>query len=134
MLTLVIMEPVKNIVHDVGQNREGKTAAIISYFTIFGWIVAYFGFHRNHRTGLGSYQLRQTLFFYLCFIVIRYGLSFILGPLWLSDGFFSLYYLIRIIEFIFFIMWIIGFIGAINGEKKPIPFIGEQAQRTFSSI
>jgi uncharacterized membrane protein len=128
------MEPIKDIVHDVGQNHEGKTAAIISYLTIFGWVIAYFGFHRNHKTALGSYQLRQTLLFYICYIVIRYGLSFILGPLWVSDGVISLYYLLRLVEFIFLIMWIIGFIGAINGQRKPIPFIGEQAQRTFSTI
>jgi len=67
-------------------------------------------------------------------MVIRYGLSFILDPLWVSEGVFSLYYLLRLVEFVFLIMWIIGIIGAINGERKPIPFIGEQAQRTFSNI
>jgi uncharacterized membrane protein len=32
------------------------------------------------------------------------------------------------------ILWIIGFIGAINGEQKPIPLIGEKAQSIFSGI
>lgn len=128
------MEPVKDIVSRIGDNSNGKTAAVISYFTIFGWIVAYFGFHQGKKTNLGSYQLRQTLLFYIVYIVIRYGISFILSPLWVSEGVFSLYYLLKLIDFIFFILWIIGFIGAINGEKKPIPFIGERAQTMFSTL
>jgi uncharacterized membrane protein len=33
-----------------------------------------------------------------------------------------------------FILWLIGFLGAVNGEKKPIPLIGEKAQTMFSGI
>ncbi|MDB5125137.1 MAG: hypothetical protein JWP94_3266 [Mucilaginibacter sp.] len=128
------MEPVKDIVHRISDNSNGKTAAVISYLTIFGWIVAYFGFHQGKKTDLGSYQLRQTLLFYIVYIVIRYGISFIFSPLWVSEGVFSLYYCLKLIEFLFFILWIIGFIGAINGEKKPIPFIGERAQTMFSTL
>ncbi|HWZ15658.1 MAG TPA: hypothetical protein VNW95_10510 [Mucilaginibacter sp.] len=128
------MEPVKDIVHRISDNSNGKTAAIISYLTIFGWLVAYFGFHQGKKTDLGSYQLRQTLLFYIAYIVIRYGISFIFSSLWVSDGVFSLYYCLKLIEFLFFVLWIIGFIGAINGEKKPIPFIGERAQTMFSTL
>ena len=67
-------------------------------------------------------------------MVVRYGLGFILGAIWLSTGIFSLDYLFRIIEIGFFILWIIGLIGAINGEKKPIPILGERAQVMFSTI
>ena len=124
------MEPGNNF----GTSDNGKTASIISYFTIIGWLIAYFAFHVNNRTSLGSYQLRQTLLFHLSYIVVRYGLSFILGTIWLSTGVVSLYYLLRLVEFGFFILWIIGFIGAINGEKKPIPLLGDMAQSMFFSI
>ena len=124
------MEPGNNF----GTSDNGKTASIISYFTIIGWLIAYFAFHVNNRTSLGSYQLRQTLLFHLSYIVVRYGLSFILGTIWLSTGVVSLYYLLRLVEFGFFILWIIGFIGAINGEKKPIPLLGDRAQNMFSTI
>ena len=33
-----------------------------------------------------------------------------------------------------FVLWIIGLIGAINGEQKPIPLIGDRAQSMFSGI
>ena len=113
---------------------NGKTASIISYFTIIGWLIAYFGMHQNNKTSLGSYQLRQTLLLHLIYMIVRYGLSFILVTVWLSTGVFSLYYLLRLIELVFFVLWIIGFIGAINGEKKPIPILGDYAQSIFSSI
>jgi len=113
---------------------NGKTASIISYFTIIGWLIAYFGMHQNNKTSLGSYQLRQTLLLHLVYMIVRYGLSFILVTVWLSTGVFSLYYLLRLIELVFFVLWIIGFIGAINGEKKPIPILGDYAQSIFSSI
>ena len=113
---------------------NGKTASIISYFTIIGWLIAYFGMHQNNKTSLGSYQLRQTLLLHLVYMIVRYGLSFILVTVWLSTGVFSLYYLLRLIELVFFVLWIIGLIGAINGEKKPIPILGDYAQSMFSSI
>ncbi|MFI5140540.1 MAG: hypothetical protein ACHQIM_22160 [Sphingobacteriales bacterium] len=99
-----------------------------------GWLIAYFGFHQNGKTSLGSYQLRQTLLLHIVFMVVRYGLAFVLGAVWLSAGFFSLYYLLWIIQIVFFVLWIIGFIGAINGEQKPIPFFGAWAQTMFPTI
>jgi uncharacterized membrane protein len=113
---------------------QGKTAGIISYFTIIGWLIAYLGFHQNNRTSLGSYQLRQTLLFHLVSMVLRFGVALVLGLIWLSTGFFSLYSLMRILYLALFIIWIIGLIGAVNGEKKPIPFIGDAAQGMFPGI
>ncbi len=114
--------------------EQGKTAGIISYFTIFGWLIAYFGFHQNNKTSLGSYQLRQTLLLHLVSMVLRFGVALILGLIWLSTGFFSLYSLMRLLYLVLLIIWIIGLIGAINGEKKPIPFIGDAAQGMFPGI
>ncbi len=114
--------------------ENGKTASIISYFFILGWLIAYFGFYINNKTSLASYQLRQTLLFHLASMVVRYGLGILLAGIWLSTGLFSFYYFLRLIELVFFVLWIIGFIGALNGEKKPIPLIGEPAQSMFSGI
>lgn len=113
---------------------NGKLAGIISYFSIIGWLIAYFGFYNNNKTSIASYQMRQTLLFHLVSMVARWGLSIVLGAIWLSTGFISLYSLLRLVEIVFFVLWIIGFIGALNGEKKPIPFIGEPAQQLFAGI
>ncbi|MGN6395924.1 MAG: hypothetical protein ACTHMI_10190 [Mucilaginibacter sp.] len=115
-------------------NDNGKTAGIVSYFTIIGWLIAYFALHQNNRTGLGSYQLRQTLLFHISYMVLRWGLSLLLGIVWLTGGFFSLYTLMRIFDLAFFVLWITGFIGAVQGEKRPIPLIGDKAQTMFPTI
>jgi uncharacterized membrane protein len=113
---------------------NGKTAGIISYLTIIGWLIAYFGMYQNNKTALGAYQLRQTLLLHIAYFVVRYGLAIILGAIWMSTGMFSLYYLLWIITVIFFVLWLIGLIGAINGEQKPIPIFGEWGQKMFSGI
>jgi uncharacterized membrane protein len=52
----------------------------------------------------------------------------------LAGGWFGLVGINWIIRIIFIILWLIGFIGAVNGEKKPIPIIGEKAQTLFKGI
>lgn len=124
------MEPINNIGTD-----NGKNVGIVSYLTFIGWLIAYFGMHQNNKTSLGSYQLRQTLLFYIAYFVVRWGLSIVLGIFWIaSSGFFSLYYLLRAVDLAFFVLWIIGFIGAVQGEKKEIPVFGDRAQTMFPNI
>jgi len=128
------MEPNNNIT--TGDN--GKTAGIISYLTIIGWLIAFFAMHKDNKTDLGSYQLRQTLLFHIVSMVIYWVLGMIFAAIFFSSGLTTGWFSIIAINWIlrvgFFILWIIGFIGAINGEKKPIPLIGEKAQSIFSTI
>ena len=58
------------ITKKLGIRDTGKTAGIISYFTIVGWLFAYFAFHANKKTELGSYQLRQTLLLNIVFMIV----------------------------------------------------------------
>jgi uncharacterized membrane protein len=128
------MEPNNNIT--TGDN--GKTAGIISYLTIVGWLIAFFAMHKDNKTDLGSYQLRQTLLFHIVSMVVYWILGMIFAAIFFSSGLTTGWFSIIAINWIlrvgFFILWIIGFIGAINGEKKPIPLIGEKAQSIFSTI
>ena len=121
------MEPFVN-------EENGKTAGIISYFWIIGWLVAYFGFHQNNKTSLGSYQLRQTLLFHIIIAVVWIAFDFFIGLIFVSGGFLAFYYLTNIFYLAMFVFWIIGLIGAINGQKKPMPLIGEKAQTMFPGI
>jgi len=115
-----------------GIEDDGKTAGLLSYFFVLGWSMAYFAFHQNEKTSLSSYQLRQTLLLYISYVAIRYGLSLFFGMIGLPTGIFSLYYFIVPVNLGFIVLWIIGLNGAINGEKKPIPLFGQQAQNIFS--
>lgn len=128
------MEPNNNI----STTDNGKTAGIISYLTIIGWLVAYFGMHQNNKTELGSYQLRQTLLLHIASFIVSWILGMIFAAVFFSSGpatgWFSIALLNWVIRVGFIVLWLIGFIGAVNGEKKPIPLIGERAQSMFSSI
>jgi sulfite exporter TauE/SafE len=120
--------------NDFPSKDDGKTAGIISYFTIIGWLIAYFAIYKDNKTALASYQLRQTLLFHLLSIVIYYAVGAILGALFLSSGVTFGLTLNWIINVALFVLWIIGLLGAINGDSKPIPLIGEKAQSVFSNI
>jgi uncharacterized membrane protein len=128
------MEPNNNI----SSADNGKNVGIISYITIIGWLIAYFGMHQNNKTELGSYQLRQTLLLHIVSFVVSWILGMIFAAIFFSSGFatgwFSIVGINWIIRVCFIILWLIGFIGAVNGEKKPIPLIGERAQTMFSGI
>ena len=118
----------------IGTSNNGKTAGIISYFTIVGWLIAYFAFHQNNKTSLGSYQLRQTLLFHIVLMVVRYVLGLILVNSIVAGDLTTPAYLLNIVDIVFLVIWIIGLIGAINGQEKPIPLIGPPAQKLFSGI
>ena len=125
------MEPENNIT----TTDNGKNVGIISYITIIGWLIAYFAMHNDKKTELGSYQLRQTLLLY----IVGFGIYIIWTALFtiflLSTG---TVWLILTVDWVIrvglFVLWIIGFLGAVNGQKKPIPIIGEKAQTMFPGI
>lgn len=123
-----------DISEKLGIKDAGKVAGIISYFTIIGWLVAYFGLYQNNRAALSSYQLRQTLLLHIVYMIVILGLPFLLGAFWNLDGIFSLAYFTRLLDFAFFVLWIVGLIGAINSEQKPIPILGQRAQFLFSNL
>jgi len=113
-----------------GIQDDGKTAGMVSYFFVIGWSIGYFGFHQPNKTSLSSYHLRQTLFLYLSYLVIRFGLGTILQ----SAGIFPIFYFSIVVNVLFIVLWVIGLIGASNAEKKPIPLLGNLAQSVFSKI
>lgn len=128
------MENYNPIEPNAASEADGKTAGIISYLSLIGWLIAYFALHKDKKTAIGSYQLRQTLLLNIVMIVVWIVFGIIMGILIVATGIISLIYLTYLVYLGLFILWIIGFIGAINGQKKPIPLIGEKAQTMFSGI
>lgn len=110
--------------------EEGKPAAIVSYISIIGWLISYFALHKDKRTELASFHLRQTLLLYLISFVLQIvqRIFFAIMP------FDTLGMIFNIVYLGIFILWIIGLIGAIQGVKKEIPLIGKQAQTMFPNI
>jgi len=106
---------------------DGKTIAIISYFTWIGWIIAFVMFNSN-KSRLAAYHLRQSLTLMILGIlvyIVQIMLIFIPFLGWA----------IAVLLWIgLVVLWVFGLIAAINGEEKPMPVIGLTAQNIFSGI
>lgn len=117
-----------------GVQDEGRTAGLCSYFFVLGWSVSYFGYHQTEKTSLSSFHLRQTLFLYLSYVALRFGVLSILGKTGVLAGIFSFGYLTMAVNALFIVLWTIGLAGANAGKEKHIPLIGKAAQLVFAGI
>ena len=102
--------------------EEGKQIAIISYLTIIGSIIAIF-MNNDKPNSFASFHTRQALGIFLSWFALGY---FVGGfDNWgISAGFYTF----------IFILWLYGFVNAVQGEQKPIPFIGEFFQKLFKNL
>ncbi|MBX2829283.1 MAG: hypothetical protein KTR22_14045 [Flavobacteriaceae bacterium] len=101
---------------------NGKTVAIISYLTLIGWIIALI-MNNSDKTELGSFHIRQML-----------GIMLIAVALSVVSQVLGIGIVAWVIQIALLVLWILGFIGALQGEKKPIPVLGEQFQEWFKGI
>lgn len=95
---------------------DGKTKAIVAHITWIGWVIALV-VNSSEKDEIASFYIRQLLGLYLFSIVI----SFI--PIVNIFGW--------IITLVF---WIISLIGAVNGEQKLIPLVGNLFQDWFKAL
>ena len=100
---------------------EGKTIAIISYITFIGTIIAFI-MNNEQKNSFASFHIRQMIGLIslqlLSFVVSNY-ISGTLG--W--------------IIFLFaVVLWFIGFLGAIQGQEKSVPLLGDQFKEWFKGI
>jgi uncharacterized membrane protein len=107
-------------------STEDKTAAIVSYLTLIGFIVAVV-LHGAKKTRLGAYHLRQALGLMLAAIALTIlGFALALIPF--------IGWLIGICAWLaLFILWVMGLVAAANGELKPLPVVGEYFQKWFGT-
>lgn len=94
---------------------DPKVVAIVAYITLIGWIVALV--LNNPKSDLGSFHIRQALGIFLLGIVL------------------GLIPVINLVAWIVaFVLWILGLISAVQGEKKPVPVVGEYFQQWFKAL
>lgn len=102
---------------------DAKMKAIISHLFGIGWIIALI-LNMNNKEEYASYYIRQNL----GIIIIGFALGFInvipiLGQIiWLIGS------------IILFIFWLMSLIWSIQGEPKPIPWVGIMFQDWFKSF
>ena len=100
------------------QTTNTNWVGIVSYLTLFGWIVAIImkNTSAENKTEFNNFHVRQMLGL---IIVSLLGLIPLLGIVF---GLGSL------------VLWIMGFVGAIQGQQKEVPLVGSYFQQWFASL
>jgi uncharacterized membrane protein len=102
---------------------DAKTKAIISHLFGIGWLIALI-MNMNNKEELASYYIRQNLGLIIISILLRiFGYIPVLGIAILVAG-----------GIILFVFWLMSLIWSIQGEMKPVPWIGERFQDWFKSF
>jgi uncharacterized membrane protein len=102
--------------------KDGKVAAIISHFTIFGTIIAFL-INGNKKNSFASFHIRQMMGLNLFYLINHWIVYPYLGK---NAGW--------IVGVGLFVLWIISFMGVMKEEKKLVPFVGEKFQDWFKGI
>jgi len=111
---------------------NGKTAAIVSYITIIGWLIAYFGMYNNNKTSFARYHLKQSLL--LNIVWFAYGIAVYIIATILPYSMYSIISILQLVNIGFLILAVIGIITANNNQEKPLPLIGKHAEGMFQSL
>lgn len=108
---------------------NGKTVAILSYITWIGWIIALV-LHSSYKTSFGAFHLRQSGLIMILFAVLSLlGRIFSKSPLAALSAF--LFGILSVMLLVFIIM---GILRAANGDTKPLPYIGDYAQKFLAGL
>lgn len=103
--------------------NEGKTMAIISYITWIGTLIAYF-MNNDKRNSFASFHIRQSLGLAMISLINTFVLIQMFNTM--TEG--------MIIGLVLFVLRIIGLVGAVQGEEKKIPLVGDLFQDWFKNI
>ena len=108
----------------MGKNNinEGKTYAIISHFWLIGLIIAFI-LNNSKKNYFASFYIKQMIGINLLIIINKYLAYDMIGS-----------FVGLIFAIIIFILWLISLIGAIQGEKKLVPVLGDKFQDWFKGI
>lgn len=104
-------------------DTQNKDAALVAYLTILGTVIAIFMNNEEKKTEFASFHIRQALGIFLSFFLLGYFVGY--ADSWTVSSAFYLFY---------FILWIYGFSGALSGQKRLIPVVGDFFQTTFKSL
>lgn len=108
----------------MGQNSvaEGKTTAIVAYFTIIGSLIA-ITMNMEPKNEFARFHTRQAFGLHLVFMGCALFLS----------QWFNFYVWVGLYIF-YFALWLYGLLGALNNKKQMVPFLGTSFQQWFTFI
>ena len=102
--------------------NEGKTMAIISHLWVIGLIIAFF-MNNSKKNYFASFYIRQMVGVNLIQVLNGWIVYKFLGN---TAGI--------IVSVIVLVLWVISLIGAVKGEEKKVPVVGDQFQDWFKNI
>ncbi|TMM28864.1 hypothetical protein FDT66_13245 [Polaribacter aestuariivivens] len=102
--------------------KEGKTIALVSYFTIVGLIISLI-LNRDKKNYFASFHIRQSIGLHVLYFANK----------WIIFEYFNsnIGWGLRILILILFV---IGAISALQEEEKLVPVVGEKFQEWFKNI
>ena len=107
---------------NTGTVQEGKTIAIISYITIIGLVIAFI-MNQNKKNYFASFHIRQAT-----------GIAALELVISVLSRYLNLGMIGNILGLAALALSIIGIIGAVQGQEKKIPLLGDHFQEWFKSI
>ena len=102
---------------------KSKNTAIVAYLTLIGSIIAIFMNQEENKSDFASFHIRQALGLFISFFLLGYFVGY--ANSWTATSAFYLFY---------FILWIYGFTGALQGQKRRLPLVGNFFQSLFKSL
>lgn|SRR5690349_18723519 len=100
---------------------DDKTKSIVGHITLIGWVIALV-MNQSEKGDNTSFYLRQVL-----------GL-FIVAMLGWVLGMFTLSIIGTITSIAVLVLWVLSLLGALSGEKKPVPVVGDMFQQWFKGL
>ena len=100
---------------------DDKTKSIVAHLTLIGWIIA-FVTNQSDKGPNTSFYLRQNLGLWLIAIA-----GSVLGM-------FTISIIGTIISVAVLVLWVLSLLGALSGEQKPSPVLGDMFQQWFKGL
>ena len=100
---------------------DDKTKSIVAHITLIGWLIALV-MNQTDKGANTSFYLRQNI-----------GL-FIIAVAGSVLGMFTIAMIGTVISIIILILWVLSLVGALSGEQKPVPVVGDMFQQWFKGI
>ena len=100
---------------------DDKTKSIVGHITLIGWVIALV-MNQSDKGDNTSFYLRQVL-----------GL-FIVAMLGWVLGMFTLSIIGTITSIAVLVLWVLSLLGALSGEKKAVPVVGDMFQQWFKGL
>lgn len=104
---------------------DNKTLSIVSYITIFGWLISFI-VGKEKANSLLRYHLKQSLGLIIFSIILSIILRILISVTQMG--------ILNIIGIVPLVLIIIGAINAANEVEKPLPLIGKMVEDKFSFI